>query len=61
MLRSIQYPGLHERKREVRRNCIMKSVMGEADIMNSGNEKCVNIATVLSNNKRHFKGIFMEE
>ena len=32
----------------------MKSVMGEADIMNSGNEKCVNITTVLSNNKRSF-------
>lgn len=32
----------------------MKSVMGEADIMKSENEKCVNIATVLSNNKRYF-------
>jgi hypothetical protein len=54
MLRSIQYLGLRGRKIEVRRNCIMKSVMGEADIMNSGNEKCVNIAAVLSNNKRSF-------
>jgi len=32
----------------------MKNVMGETDIMNSGNEKCVNIAALLSNNKRSF-------